>query len=304
MLEICVLGTGAMMPLPERRLAALAVRLDGRLMLIDCGEGTQLAVRASGWSFKRIDAICLTHFHADHVAGLPGLLLTMGASGRTDPVRVIGPRGLNQVVAGLRVIAPELPFALELEEMDAPVFEAAFGTARLTGFALEHVIPCYGYALELGRPGRFDPARARALGVPVTSWKQLQAGHSVEVAGRAYAPDMVLGPARRGLKLAYCTDTRPTPSIIEYARDADLLICEGTYADPDKADKAAQYGHMTFADAANLAARARAKGLLLTHFSPAIADPHSDLPAARAIFERTEAARDGRHLVLRFEDVV
>ena len=166
MLEICLLGTGAMMPLPDRKLAALLVRRNGRLLLVDCGEGTQVAVRQSGWSLARIDTICLTHYHADHVAGLPGLLLTMGACGRTEAVTLVGPAGLAAVIRCLRVIAPELPFALRFEELAAPLCDVAFQDVQVACFALEHSVPCYGYRLSLSRPGRFDAVRAKALRHP------------------------------------------------------------------------------------------------------------------------------------------
>jgi len=300
MLEVHFLGTGAMMPLPNRRLASALVRRNGRLLLIDCGEGTQVAVRESGWSMAKIDAIFITHFHADHVGGLPGLLLTMGTLGRAEPVRLIGPAGLELVVRCLRVIAPELPFELRFTELAGPEHALSFQDARLTFFALEHVLPCYGCSVELNRPGRFDAERARALGVPLAAWRCLQAGERVEMDGRAFTPDMVLGPARKGLKLIYCTDTRPADAIARCAAGADLLICEGTYAEGDKAEKAAEFGHMTFAEAAALAARAGVQELLLTHFSPAVPNPEQFLHIPRAIFPSTDVAHDGLRRVLKF----
>lgn len=300
MLEVRFLGTGAMMPLPNRRLASALVRRNGRLLLIDCGEGTQVAVRESGWSMAKIDAIFITHFHADHIAGLPGLLLTMGTMGRAEPVHLIGPAGLELVVRCLRVIAPELPYELRFTELDGPEHELPFQDARLTFFTLEHVLPCYGCTVALDRPGRFDAERAKALQIPLTAWRVLQAGDPVETDGHTYTPDMVLGPARKGLKLTYCTDTRPTDSIARHAQGADLLICEGTYAEGDKAEKAAQFGHMTFAEAATLAARARVKELLLTHFSPAVPNPEEFLDIPRTIFSSTNVAFDGLRRELKF----
>lgn len=302
MLEVHFLGTGAMMPLPGRRLASVLIRRNGRLMLIDCGEGTQVAIRESGWSMARIDMICITHFHADHIAGLPGLLLTMGTSGRVEPVQLIGPEGLEAVVSGLRVIAPELPFELRLTEARGPEYRTSFGDARLTCFTLEHVLPCRGYSLAIDRPGRFDRMRAEALGIPMTSWRALQSGERVEADGRVFTPDMVLGPAREGVKLVYCADTRPAETIIDHAAAADLLICEGTYAESDMAEKAAKFGHMTFLEAAALAAQAGVQELLLTHFSPALPDPERFLMIPRTVFPNSEIARDGLRRVLRFRD--
>lgn len=302
MLEVCLLGTGAMMPLPGRRLAAMMLRLNGRQLLIDCGEGTQVAARASGWSLAKIDAVCITHFHADHVAGLPGLLLSMGTCGRTQPVRLIGPEGLEFVVRCLRVIAPELPFELTFEEICGEEYSAAFHGARLTGFRLKHIIPCYGYSIELDRPGRFDAQRARALGIPICYWRVLQRGERALVNGRTFTPDMVLGPARKGIKLVYCTDTSPTDGIVRHAREADLLICEGTYGEDGKTEKANQYGHMTFAQAALLALRADARALVLTHFSPSISDPEQYIGRAQSVFPASTAGHDNQRLDLRFQD--
>ena len=302
MLEVHFLGIGAMMPLPARRLASVLVRRNGKIMLIDCGEGTQVAVRESGWSMAKIDLIAFTHFHADHIAGLPGLLLTMGTMGRVAPVRLIGPTGLEAVVQCLRVIAPELPFDLQFTEIEEEPFAAGFSDCKLTAFALKHILPCYGYAVELRRPGRFDRSRAEGNQIPIQYWRALQSGERVESNGRVYTPEMVLGPDRAGIKLVYCTDTRPVNTIVEYAAGADLLICEGTYAQLEKTEKAAQYGHMTFPDAANLAACAGAKALLLTHFSPTVTEPESFLDIPRGIFPQTDAARDGLTVTLRFRD--
>ncbi len=302
MLELCLPGTGAMMPLPGRGLAALLLRREGHVLLVDCGEGTQVAIRKSGFSMARIDAICLTHFHADHVAGLPGLLLTMGTCGRRAPVRLIGPQGLQAVVRCLLVIAPELAFPLEWEEMEGAEYATSFHDLKVTAFALSHVIPCYGYSFFLPRPARFDPAKAQALGIPVAFWKTLQSGQAVDTPKGRFTPGQVTGRPRKGLKVTYCTDTRPIPAIAARAAGADLFLCEGTYPDGTKADKAAEYGHMTFLDAANLARQAQARELLLTHFSPAIDDPNPFLPAARDIFPGTFAGEDNLHRVLRFED--
>ncbi len=302
MIELCLLGTAAMMPLPERRLAALLIRRNGRLLLIDCGEGPQVAVRQSGWSLARIDTICITHFHADHIAGLPGLLLTMGTAGRKKPVTLIGPKGLFPVVQCLRVIAPELPYPLWFEELDGPSHQTAFQDTLLSCFLLDHIIPCYGYSLALNRQGRFRRGEAEALGIPPALWGTLQQGKPVNVGERIFTPDQVLSPPRPGIKLAYCTDTRPVESIPLHGADADLLILEGTYADEGRADKARQYGHMTFAQAATQAKAAGAKELLLTHFSPTIIDMEAALATARGIFTDTYAGEDGMKRTLLFPE--
>ena len=227
MLDICLLGTGGMMPLPYRWLTAMMARCEGSNLLIDCGEGTQIALKEKGWSPKPIDVICFTHYHADHISGLPGLLLTMGNAERTEPLVLIGPRGLERVVGNLRTIAPELPFELRFIELAEPREQVKIGPYVIDAFRVNHNVVCYGYSISIPRAGRFDVERAKERGVPMKAWSRLQKGETLEMDGVVYTPDMVLGPARRGLKVTYCTDTRPVPVIAEYAREADLFICEG-----------------------------------------------------------------------------
>ena len=156
MLDVCLLGTGGMMPLPYRWLTSLMVRYNGSSLLIDCGEGTQIAIKEKGWSFKPIDVICFTHYHADHISGLPGLLLTMGNTDRTEPLTMIGPKGLERVVNALRVIAPELPFPIEFIELTDPKEEITIAGYRIQAYRVNHNIVCYGYSLSIDRAGRFS----------------------------------------------------------------------------------------------------------------------------------------------------
>ena len=227
MLDVCLLGTGGMMPLPYRWLTSLMVRYNGSSLLIDCGEGTQIAIKEKGWSFKPIDVICFTHYHGDHISGLPGLLLTMGNADRTEPLTLIGPKGLERVVNALRVIAPELPFPVKCIEIREPEETFEMNGYRLKAFRVNHNVLCYGYTMEVDRAGKFDVERAKAAEIPQKYWGILQRGETVEYEDRVLTPDMVLGPARKGLKLTYCTDTRPTESIKNNAEEADLFICEG-----------------------------------------------------------------------------
>lgn len=226
------------MPLPYRWLTALMIRYNGSSVLIDCGEGTQIAIKEKGWSFKPIDVICFTHYHGDHISGLPGLLLTMGNADRTEPLTLVGPKGLERVVNALRVIAPELPFQIKYMEITEPEQTFEMNGYRLKAFRVNHNVMCYGYTLEVDRAGRFDVERANAAGIPQRYWGILQKGESVEAEGNIYTPDMVLGPARKGLKIAYCTDTRPTESIKKNAAGSDLFVCEGMYGEKDKLKKA------------------------------------------------------------------
>ena len=297
MLDVCLLGTGGMMPLPYRWLTALMVRYNGSSLLIDCGEGTQIAIKERGWSFKPIDVICFTHYHGDHVSGLPGLLLTMGNADRTEPLTLIGPKGLERVVNALRVIAPELPFPIKCIEINGPM-----NGYRLKAFRVNHNVLCYGYTLEVDRAGKFDVERANAAGIPQRFWGILQKGETVEDDGNVYTPDMVLGPPRKGLKVTYSTDTRPTDSIRENAAGSDLFICEGMYGEKDKQKKAKEYKHMTFYEAAQIAKDADVAEMWLTHYSPSLTKPEEYMDEVRAIFPRTVAAKDGRTMELVFTD--
>ncbi|MBQ2985928.1 MAG: ribonuclease Z [Tyzzerella sp.] len=300
MLDVCLLGCGGMMPLPYRWLTALMTRFNGSSLLIDCGEGTQIAIKEKGWSFKPIDVICFTHYHGDHISGLPGLLLTMGNADRTEPLTLIGPKGLERVVNALRVIAPELPFELKFIEITQPEEIIELNGYRLKAFRVNHNVLCYGYTLEIDRAGKFDLERALALDIPKQYWKYLQKGETVELEGKTYTPDMVLGAPRKGIKLTYCTDTRPTNSIRENAKGSDLFICEGMYGETDKDAKASEYKHMTFYEAADLAKTAEAKELWLTHYSPSLTWPEEYMEAVREIFPNARAGKDGMTAELTF----
>ena len=302
MLDVCLLGTGGMMPLPYRWLTSLMVRYNGSSVLIDCGEGTQIAIKEKGWSFKPIDVICFTHYHGDHISGLPGLLLTMGNADRTEPLTLIGPKGLERVVNALRVIAPELPFPIQCIEIKDQEETFEMNGYRLKAFRVNHNVTCYGYTLEVDRAGKFDVERANAAQIPQRFWGILQKGETVEEDGKIYTPDMVLGPARNGIKLTYCTDTRPTDSIRKNAYASDLFICEGMYGEKDKQKKAKEYKHMTFYEAARIAKEAEVKEMWLTHYSPSLTKPEEYIDEVREIFPNTIAAKDRRTVELVFSD--
>lgn len=302
MLDVCLLGTGGMMPLPYRWLTSLMIRYNGSSLLIDCGEGTQIAIKEKGWSFKPIDVICFTHYHGDHISGLPGMLLTMGNADRTEPLTLIGPKGLEKVVNALRIIAPELPFQIKYIEITEPEQTLEINGYRLKAFRVNHNVTCYGYTFEIDRAGKFDVERANAGGVPQKIWGTLQKGETVTLDGIVYTPDMVLGPARKGLKVTYCTDTRPTESIKKNAVGSDLFVCEGMYGEKDKQKKAKEYKHMTFYEAAQLAKDANVKEMWLTHYSPSLTYPEEYVEEARKIFPNTIAAKDKRSVELVFSD--
>lgn len=301
MLDVCLLGSGGMMSLPYRWLTALMTRFNGSSLLIDCGEGTQIAIKEKGWSFKPIDVICFTHYHGDHISGLPGLLLTMGNADRREPLTLIGPKGLERVVNSLRVIAPELPFPIVCVEIEGAAQTFEMNGYRLKAFKVNHNVLCYGYTLEIDRAGKFDADRAKEQGIPQKYWNRLQKGETIEADGKLLSPDMVLGPPRKGIKLTYTTDTRPTDSIRENAEDSDLFICEGMYGEKEKAAKAVEYKHMTFYEAAQLAKDAKVKELWLTHYSPSLTRPEEYMEEVRKIFPDTKPGKDKMSVELAFE---
>ena len=279
------------------------VRYQGHAVLVDCGEGTQIAAQRAGVTLKPIDKLLLTHLHADHVSGLPGLLHSMGNAGRSEPLSIVGPVGTERVVHSLRCIANTLPFEVRVSELETDEEDMFFRDCDIHAFALRHRIPCYGYSFTLPRAGKFDVQRARAAEVPVQFWSRLQKGETVQVEGREITPDQVMGPPRKGLKVTYCTDTRPTPAIVAAAAGSDLFICEGMYGDSEMLQKAEEKKHMLFCEAAQLARDAGGvRELWLTHYSPAMPNPKAYRDVARAIFPNSYTPRDGWSKTLVFED--
>ncbi len=290
------------MPLPKRWLTALYTRYNGSNLLIDCGEGTQIAMREAGLSPRHIDVICFTHYHGDHIAGLPGLLLGMGNADRTEPLTLIGPKGLERVVSSLRVIAPELPFSIvykEITEKDVTFEENGY---LIHAFRVNHNVTCYGYALEIKRAGKFNVEAAKEKNIPLKAWNPLQKGNVVTIDGITYTPDMVMGAERKGIKVTYTTDTRPTEAIVDAAYESDLFICEGMYGDREKFDNAKKNKHMMFYEAAKLAREAEVKELWLTHFSPSLVNGKPYMKEVKSIFANAHLGKDGKWLTLDFLD--
>jgi ribonuclease Z len=302
MIDFLLLGTGAMLPLPDRWLSSLLVRCDGELTLFDCGEGTQIPWRRFGWGFRRLSAICISHWHADHVAGLPGVLLSLANADRTEPVAIYGPEQTADLVARLRAIAPILPFDVAVHELtggDRFYLPGGLHASVLTG---DHRVPCLVYRADLPRARRFDPDRARDLAIPIDLWRPLQRGETVTWPTGTATPADVLGPDRPGVSFGFATDTRPTPAMPAFFAGVDLLICEGTYGDSADLPKAIQNKHMTFAEAATLARDSHAGALWLTHFSPAMEDPAAYLDRATAIFPTTTLGSSGLTGSVKFSD--
>jgi ribonuclease Z len=302
MIDVCILGTCGMMPMPGRWLSCTLVRCGSHLVLIDCGEGTQVPWKSIGWGFRQLDAICLTHMHADHVAGLPGVLFMVAHAGRTEPLEIYGPPGTTYVVEGLRRIAADLPYPIHIHELKGGAqFELA-GELHASCCSAAHGMPCLAYRLELARQPVFLPERARDLGLPVQLWSKLQHGAVVEYNGQTFRPDQVLGASRRGISLAMITDTRPTEQLTTFASEVDLLICESMYDNPEDLPLAKANGHMLAEESASIAQRAGVQRLVLTHFSPKIIDTSEAEKAARRVFANTRAAKDGMVVTLGFPD--
>ncbi len=303
MWRVTLLGTGGTMPLKNRWLSSCLLSYNGHSILVDCGEGTQIALKWAEQKAKPIDTICFTHFHADHISGLPGFLLTLGNEGRTDPLTIIGPVGAERYVKALCLIAPNLPFDICVHEVtsDDTVHQAESITIR--PFRVRHGVPCLGYSFTLPRAGQFDCEKARLNGVPLRIWSHLQHHGAIDYESRHYTPDMVLGPPRKGLKVTFTTDTRPVENIVRFAADSDLFICEGMFGEEDKRDRALDTYHMLYTEAAQMAQRAKVRRLWLTHFSPSMPDPEEFLPLAAAIFPAAECGFDGKSIDLAYETI-
>lgn len=293
MIDICLLGCGGSLPVPERSLTSLLLSCKGRKILIDCGEGTQVSMKIVGWGFKSVDVICFTHAHADHVIGLPGLLLTIANSDRTEPLTIIGPPGFLHILKGLMVVCPQLPYDINYIEaaMDGSICYS-IDDINISTLGVDHGMPCAAYSIYVKRGRKFDPASAKANGVPLPLWSRLQKGETVEHEGITYTPEMVLGEERKGLKITYCTDTRPTDALADFAAGSNLFITEGMYGEDSEIDKAIKNKHMLFSEAATLAREADVDELWLTHFSPALTEPAKYLENATDIFKNTVLGED------------
>lgn len=318
MIDVCLLGCGGSMPTPYRNLSATLINFKGRKILIDCGEGTQVSMKQVGWGFKNIDMICFTHGHGDHTIGLPGLLSTIGNSGRVEPVTIIGPMGIRKIVEGLRVVAEYLPYevriienteALNIHLYDDGVHsdkssssQKSFGEIQLKTIRLDHSAPCLGYSFYFRRGRRFNVEKALENKVPKILWSRLQREEQIFFQGKEYISDLVLGEERQGIKLSIITDTRPIEEIPQFILNSNLFICEGTYGDDKDREKAVKYKHMTFKEAGKLAKEGKVKQLLLTHFSPAMMEPKIYESNVKEIFKNTIIGEDRIILNLNFSE--
>ena len=319
MIDVLLLGCGATMPAPDRALSAAVLRCGGRCILFDCGEGTQASLRREKISPMKIDLIALTHYHGDHIFGLPGLLQTMSCLGRTESLFLTGPEALAEAMAPILSLAGELsfpvvPVSLSPEGEPLRRFSPLWSeSTRLLAVPTAHRVPSQGYVFTLSRPPRFLPERAQALGVPVRLWKSLvgqAAASSVLVQGHVLLDEngipvqvgQLFGQPRPGLKVAFSGDTAPCEAFTEAAAGADLLIHDATYALDEEAPEAALWGHSTFSQAAAVAASACCARLWLTHYSQALTQPELSLPIAAAVFPSAECGHDGKRITLAFRE--
>jgi ribonuclease Z len=297
MVDVCLPGTGGMIPLWNRWLACCLIEYQGRTILIDCGEGTQIALKKTGWR-PRLDILLITHFHADHIAGLPGLLLSLGNSEKTTPLDIFGPPGLEKVLSAMKIIAPVVPFQITVNECDGAGMTGK-GEMLISYLPLSHGVPCLGYSVTVTRKPVFNPQKAEALKIPKTLYKILHSGKNVCHDGREITPEMVIDSERRPLKVCYFTDTQPVRGMADFAANADLLISEGMYGEDEMRDKMLAKGHMVFSDSAKIAKEANVRRLWLTHYGPKMISPDKYIHSARSIFPETETAYDGIRTTLR-----
>jgi ribonuclease Z len=301
-LDVVFLGTSGSMPTAQRAPTALLVRREGERLLFDCGEGTQRQLLRSAIGLPELTDVFLTHYHADHYLGLPGMLKTFALRGRQLPITIYGPRGLRELFAALRRIFGRLTYEYSLVELGPGDVIPRTGY-QLGAFPVDHGVAAVGYALvEPPRPGRFDVEAADALGVPAGPERgTLQRGDPVTLAdGSVVTPKMVLGEPRPGRKVVLAGDTAPSRSVLEAARTADLLVHEATFCE-DERERARETAHSTAADAAEIARAADVELLALTHLSSRyVAREVAD--EARAVFPRTEVPRDFDIIDVRFEE--
>ncbi len=306
-MEAFILGCGGMMPLPYRHLTSVLLRRDGDLFLFDGGEGTQVSLRRLNLKWKKIDAIFVSHTHADHVTGLPGILMLSAQVDRKEPLYIYGPPKIAEYIETSRkVLDMYINYPIVVKEITAPCVVHEGDGFYIRAFPLEHTKTCVGYTLEeLDRPGQFDPEKARELHVPCGPlWSRLQSGEPVTADdGSTVQPEQVMGPKRSGRKFSYVTDTLYLPSIAGEVRGSDLLICEGMFMQ-DVADQAREKKHMTASQAASIARDAGVRQMGLIHYSPRYTDKELSglLEEAQKVFPETVLTRDRMHFEIPYID--
>ena len=291
--SVTFLGTGGSVPNKFRNLPSVLVRRGPELLLFDCGEGTQRQFLYARAGINRKMRIFISHLHGDHVFGLPGMIHSLSFMGRTRELEIVGPKGIAKLVTSVNnVVKLYSHFPIRIYEAK-PGFKIRDPEYTVQIASAKHGIPCLAYAFEeKPRPGRFDPAKARRLGVPEGPlWKKLQSGRSIKLGRRRLAPRLVVGPPRRGVKITYAVDTRPCPQVIKLAHGSDLLIHDSCF-DESASTRAREYGHSTAAEAASVAKKSRSRKLALFHISAMYEDANPLLRQAKAIFPDTILPQD------------
>lgn len=300
MIEVTLIGTGGMLPLPERWLTSMWLEYNGKACLVDCGEGTQIAANKHGIKLSRLDALLITHVHADHISGLAGLLLSLGNYGKTDVLKIYGHTGIKDIIKKLCCICPVLPFEIEIHELPLNcISEFSWNGMIVKSLPLRHSVDCLGYSFTLNRKPVFNPEKAKALGIDVRFWKELHAGNSVEIDGAVITPEMVIDGQRKPIKVTYMTDTRYFSDMVDFAENSDLLISEGMYGDDEYIEKMNEKGHMIFSQSAKLAENSHSQLLWLTHYSPALVNPAQYRKSVQSIFRNTVISKDGEKILLK-----
>ena len=305
MIDLTLLGCGGNVPMPNRFLSSLFINYKGCKILIDCGEGTQVAIKKNNCGFKNIDLILITHLHGDHIIGLIGLLQTMGNSGKVNDLTIVGPAGIIDAMNAIKVLVEYLPYKVYVIENPKEKFSLEHKILKdieISTIDLDHSTECLGYSLYFKRKAKFDRDKALSNEVPQILWKKLQENDTVLYGDKTYNSDMVLGDERRGIKLSFITDTRPAFEIPQFIYGSDLFVCEGMYGDDLDISKAVKNKHMTFREAASLANAGNVDKLLLTHFSPSIEEPKDFIENATNLFKETIIGEDGLTLNLSYKD--
>lgn len=306
-MEAFILGCGGMMPLPYRHLTSVLLRREGNLFLFDCGEGTQVSLRRLNLKWKKIDAIFISHTHADHVTGLPGILMLTAQVDRTEPLYIYGPPKIKEYVETSRkVLDMYINYPIIVQEITAPCVVHSGKDFYIRAFPLEHTKTCVGYTLEeLDRPGEFNPQKAKELGVPCGPlWSQLQQGFEVQTPeGNTVKPEQVLGKKRSGRKFSFVTDTLYKSDIAPEVKGSDLLICEGMFEN-ELIDQAKEKKHMTASQAATIARDADVRRMCMIHYSPRYTDRELEklLEQAREVWPKAELSRDRMNIEIPYID--